>query len=280
MFKEKWSEDRIKQLQKEGRGRGEGENYIPWILVKDFSSTGLASRIKGIKSNRVHHVLSKIENRIFHAAEWQTDVIDIREQYPLPREETQEIAKQLGIKHPCYPRTTVPLVITVDFLVTCRRGVETVFKALDAKDDSAADDKRKIEILEIAREYCERKNWEHRLIFGSQIPVQKIKNIEYIRESMTFTDDEYTPDYYGHHLKRMVKDIACFNERDTPLFEYCVNYEERAGLEQAEGLRLAKLLMFERILKPDLSSKNLAREPLSTFVVTGQLGSLRLVGGM
>jgi hypothetical protein len=40
------------------------------------------------------------------------------------------------------------------------------------------------------------------------------------------------------------------------------------------------MLMHERVLKVDLSSPNLAAEPLSAFVMTAQRGQLRAVGGV
>lgn len=80
-----------------GHGRGELEEYKPWILVQNISSKGRSHRIKGNKINRVHHFLSDGELKLFHYLEWSPSVSDIREQYPLlPVEETVEIAQELS----------------------------------------------------------------------------------------------------------------------------------------------------------------------------------------
>jgi ABC-type multidrug transport system fused ATPase/permease subunit len=69
------------------------------------ASQGLASRIKGWKTGRVHHLLSELETSYFYLLEWSLSVLDIREQFPLlPLEETLAIADQCGIAHPNDPR--------------------------------------------------------------------------------------------------------------------------------------------------------------------------------
>lgn len=103
---------------KQGRGAGSGESYKPWLHIQDVASRGLSTRIKGMKTNRVHHLLSRLELYCFYNFDWSEQVIDIREQYPLDQEETLAIAKMLNIKHPRVPRTRDWVVMTTDFLVT------------------------------------------------------------------------------------------------------------------------------------------------------------------
>jgi len=84
--------DIIEKRLKEGRGQGKGGNYNPWLHIQDVASQGLVTRIKGRKTGRVHHLLSKFETEYFYALEWSDVVTDIREQYPLlPLKETLEI---------------------------------------------------------------------------------------------------------------------------------------------------------------------------------------------
>ncbi|MDD5286786.1 MAG: hypothetical protein PHD54_13100, partial [Desulfuromonadaceae bacterium] len=42
---------------KKGLGQGHGENYRPFLTVRDVPSRGLSHRIKGYKSNRVPLVI-------------------------------------------------------------------------------------------------------------------------------------------------------------------------------------------------------------------------------
>ncbi len=50
---------------KEGRGQGRGANYMPWLLIHDVPSKGLAWRRKGWKTERTHHLLSGLEDDYF-----------------------------------------------------------------------------------------------------------------------------------------------------------------------------------------------------------------------
>ena len=69
-------------------------------------STGRPTRLKGIKINRQHELLSDLERNYFHLTEYSDCVFDIREQFPLfPLEETTVIADELGIKHPTNRKT-------------------------------------------------------------------------------------------------------------------------------------------------------------------------------
>jgi hypothetical protein len=118
----------------EGRGQGEGANYRPWLDVQDFASRGVIHRPLGSKTGRVHQLFSDLELKIFLIFELLIAITDIREQFPLlPLEETLEIARGLGIKHPTDPATGYPIVMTTDFLLKLKLGREIVFHARTAK---------------------------------------------------------------------------------------------------------------------------------------------------
>jgi hypothetical protein len=91
----------IEQRIAEGRGKGTGASYDPWLHVQDVATDGRAWRIKGWKTGRDHHLLSDHEHDYFLIVHWSPKVVDIREQFPLPLETTLEIAKKIGIAHPC-----------------------------------------------------------------------------------------------------------------------------------------------------------------------------------
>src|SRR5438046_66472 len=90
----------------EGRGQGRGLDYRPWLEVQDVPSNGLASRIKGWKTGRLHHLFSNLETSFFYLTEWSSIVTDTREQFPLlPQSETLAIAEEIGVAHPANPKT-------------------------------------------------------------------------------------------------------------------------------------------------------------------------------
>ena len=90
----------IERRLKEGRGQGEGADYQPWLHIQDVPSQGLATRIKGWKTGRCHHLLSKLECQYFYILEWSPVVCDIREQFPLELSETTGHCRAFGNQTP------------------------------------------------------------------------------------------------------------------------------------------------------------------------------------
>jgi hypothetical protein len=275
-----WTEKRIADWQAQGCGEGHGQNYKPWLEVTDFSSRGRSRRVWGLKTQRIQHLFSDVEYHIFLAAEWSRSVIDIREQYPLDRELTQTIAQELKIRHPHYPGTHVPTVMTVDFLLTVVQNGEETFIAVNAKRDEEAEDATSLEKLEIQRTYFEQLGYPHHLMYHSQLPRQKVKNLEWIRDAQ-LKDGESEPreGYFAALCFRMRAELGAPINTETPLAMYCQSFDERHGLEPGAGLRVARMLIQERSLMVNLESQDITRDPLGAFVMTSRVGQLRAVGG-
>jgi hypothetical protein len=108
---------RTKKLQEnriiDGRGQGTGEDYRPFIQAHDnkVASKGWLTRHLGWKTKRIHHTLSEHEKKYLYYLEWLSEVVDIREQFPLlPLSKTEEISQQLGIKHPHHDGIPVVMI--------------------------------------------------------------------------------------------------------------------------------------------------------------------------
>jgi len=278
MARSKWTENKITKMQAEGHGEGHLGNYKPWLQVKDVSSSGRSRRVWSAKTQRTHHLLSDVEYQLFVALEWQRDILDIREQFPLERALTQDIARSLGIAHPYYPGTDVPTVMTLDFLVTLESDNETTLVAFNAKTATEAEDERSMLKLEIQREYFDQLGIEHHIVFDCDIPPNNVANISDIREAPLRPDElEPRPHYFTELCQRMLADIPS-QRQDLPLATYCHQFEARYGCLPGAGIRVARILMFERRLIPDLGSSDLNQEPLSKFVPLTAFGSAQVVG--
>jgi len=101
--------------RKEGRGLGRLSDYIPWIKVYEVKSSGVCWRILGEKTNRIHHFLSTLEKKVFLFYDNHSEVIDIREQFPLDLKETLAISSFLKLKHISFEDK--PVTMTTDFLI-------------------------------------------------------------------------------------------------------------------------------------------------------------------
>lgn len=275
--KDKWSEDKIERLHAEGCGKGAGANYKPWIHVQDFSSQGNSRRVFSQKTGRVHHLLSDVEWHLFLMLEHAHTVYDIREGFPLPRDVTLSIAVQKNIKHPIYPGTKVPTVMTCDFLVTSYRNGQKVLDAFSCKRTEAADNLRALEKLEIERAYFNDLDVPHHLVFHSELPKNKINNLIWCR-SATINDngvEEYAA-ALTEHTQRLLHELRQ-TARSCSLSEYCNNYDMRAGAMPGTGLRVVRALLWRGELLTDLNQKDLTATPMAMFRVNQNHG-LRAVG--
>lgn len=179
------NEKQNEKKRKEGRGQGNFENYKPWLKIQDVGSKGLSTRIKGWKTNRIHHFLSKLELSYFYLLEWSQEVLDIREQFPLYIEETIAIAGELGIKHPTDPKTQELVVMTTDFLVTVKQPIDASEMARTIKYAKNLSNKRTIEKFEIERVYWQNRGIDWAIVTEQDINsiiVENIKNLHFYRD--------------------------------------------------------------------------------------------------
>ncbi len=65
---------------RQGRGVGYGLGYKRWLNIRDVSSQGTSSSVRGIRVARPYHMLSELETIYFFLTERQSSVVDIREQ--------------------------------------------------------------------------------------------------------------------------------------------------------------------------------------------------------
>ena len=265
-------------MEKEGRGKGVGSSYLPWIDVSDVSSLGRSRRPWSAKTGREHQLLSDIEFNLFLCLEWANHIVDIREQYPLDRELTRAVADELGIRHPHYPGGHVPTVMTIDFLATYVHHGEEFHVAFNAKSADEAEDENSLNKMEIQRYACEYLQIEHHLIFDTSIPKAKATNFGWVRAALPQEKEiEQYPGYLEELSSRMESEL----ERDMPavnLRTYCNQFDARYGASQGVGLRVARMLLKNRTLRIDMDTADIPGASMSKFTLTGSKSQLRVVG--
>jgi hypothetical protein len=175
---------------KEGRGKGEGANYKPWLTVRDVPSRGRKHRISGKTVDRHYSVLSDNERNVVFVAEFGMNVVQIQEQMPLlPISKTISIAESLNIPHPKFKKENV--VMTTDFLIT-------IINEQNRKEKIAISYKPSWEFSDrnIAKMQLEKSFWEQRrggpikwtVWSEEQINSILLHNISLLRE---YFDGEY-----------------------------------------------------------------------------------------
>lgn len=274
----KWTVEKIARWKEDGRGRGTGQSYKPWLDVRDVSSSGRSLRIHSALTGRTHHLLSDVEKALFLRLEWSPEVTDIREQFPLERDLTLGTAAKHGIRHPYYPGTTVATVMTVDFMATFNTRSGPILRAFDAKCTTEAEDPNALAKLEITRRLLASAGVEHCIIFDTQIDDREIRNIEWIRQALPSSSEPAdTLRVLAETEARMKDELGAGFPRQT-VQDYCYGLDGRHGLPAGTALRAFRVLLRKRFVLADLKCPNLGAAPLASFEVLARREALRAAG--
>ena len=241
----------IEKMIKEGYGSGIGSEYKPWIKIQDVPSLGRVTRVKGIKTNRQHELLSDMERNYFYILEYSDNVKDIREQFPLlPQEDTISIADELGLRHPKDPETGEDIVMTTDFLITVsiEDGIKEVARTIKSKDDLL--DKRILEKFEIERVFWKKRNIDWAIVTEEEIDKTIAHNISFIQgycdiknvDGFTELDSLEIQDLVYEFIRRIV-------DYKRSMRSICLEFDNDMSLESGCGLSIFKYLVINKIIE-------------------------------
>jgi hypothetical protein len=261
------TEERIARWWKEGRGQGEGKDYKPWLTIQDVPSNGRSHRVYGQKSGRIYQLLSDVEYGHFLIFEAADSVIDIREQFPLDRDETLKIARELGVRHPRAPGSKTYEVMTSDFVLTlykdgCRRlKVFAVKKSEDLEERYI----RIKEKLVIEKRYWESRGIEWVLTTEKLLPQILVRNIQWLRPAFDVSTFEQATAASAQMLTtKLLISIRQYPE-DLPLTKFCQCLDRDDGFELGTYLGMARHLLAHKLLTMDLYRAHPWSAPIATI---------------
>lgn len=235
---------RVRRFEKEGRGLGVGSNYKPWMNIQDVRSNGLVSRVKGWKTQRIHHFLSNLELSYFFVLEWMSEVDDIREHYPLDLTETLSIAASCNLRHPLFPGTREPQVLTTDFFVTIRSHSTVHSEARAVIPSKNLTKPRTRDRLEIEQRFWRSHGVEWQVVTEADIPKQVARNVSLLHGYLVIDDRVQLSSEQRHavslHLTSMVKESSYSLSRVTTACD------RKFGLKPGSSLAVAFHLLATR----------------------------------
>lgn len=201
-------EEHIERKIRLGFGQGVLENYKPWLNHFSFSSKGRNFITRGVKVNRLYELFSDLERDYYFLLEYNQQVYDIREQFPLlDRSRAVKIANRLGIRYPVYPYSHTPVVMTTDFYIVLKDGhvcVRTI------KPSEELEKKRVLEKFAIEKEYLKTEginDWK--IVTEKSINRVKARNIQLFRGYTRLDNDIYYSGFTRNHIE---EDIGKFRE--------------------------------------------------------------------
>jgi hypothetical protein len=244
---------------KQGRGQGHGKGYQPFLKVREVPSKGLSHRTKGWHTQRIQHLLSTLENNYLLVLDWSQLVVDVREQFPLPLDETLRIAERLSIKHPWVNEQ--PVVITTDFLIDIRPGDRIYRFARTLKYVKELSNDRVIEKLEIERTYWAEQGVDWGIVTELDIPEDLVHNLRWLRQGIHLEDlpgiDHVDVSYYENALHSILSSNPAWS-----LAQVGKEVDSRLCLEAGNGLSLIRYFIATRIWQVNMMTKIIPSQPL------------------
>lgn len=261
-----------------GFGAGAGAEYVPWLRVQDVPSMGRSWKIQGIKIDRIHHLFSDLERAYFLLCEFSEDVVDIREQYPLlPLGNTQAIASAIGVRYPRYQATSVPLVMTTDFMLTVKQpngDLKSVARTIKYQQDLQGKDcVRTLEKLEVERRFWMSQGVDWNIVTEELFTPDLILNLAFLRK-------------YAK-LPRALMDVSLHSEFIDILESIKVcpwstseslrKIGNRLAIPYSEARDIFFNLIWRKIIRLDLSGAPLhLKSPLPEFNVVSPIEMIEL----
>ncbi|MFT8347330.1 TnsA endonuclease C-terminal domain-containing protein [Clostridium saccharoperbutylacetonicum] len=252
-----WTPEKFKRFLKEGRGKGEGKEYKPWLTIQDMPSLGRVSRILGWKSGRIHHLFTDVETRYFYLLEWEDSnyVVDIREQFPLlDIEEVIADKDDINLNKYSTVDNEAPYVLATTFLITLRNSDGKIFNiARSVKSSYELEKKSIIERYEIERRYYESKNIDFGIVTEKDIPITKCKNIQWIHSSYRLDIDNGLDLQQISYLTNIL--IPMFKGSPLAIRKITSDFDDEMNITAGTGLLLFKHLIAKKVFIVNMNEK-------------------------
>lgn len=255
---------------REGRGQGEGPNYLSWVLTQDYASPGFDSRIPGTLIEREYHTRSEGEANYLYVLERGVPVRDIREHYPLlPLDETVAIAEALGVPHAQDPDTGLYRVMTTDFLVTVLEGVTLRMRARAVTPSHTLGQPGVQARLEIERRYWAHRQVDWGIVTAHDVPPVIVANAKYLRayaaerSLIVGTSDGGTQPLSRSVIQRITTVLTPEILRGgVPLNVLTAQCDDRLGQAPGVSLMVARHLLGQRLWPVDFTRPIVAWDPV------------------
>lgn len=268
------TEKKIVKYIKEGRGQGIGKEYIPWIKIQDLPSKGRSWRVKSWKTGRLHHFLSDLETKYFYYLEWQDDVIDIREQYPLiDRALCMKIAEENNIKYPKDPKSKTPIIMTTDFMITKihqDKTEEHIARTIKYAKD--LEEERTLQKLFIEKEYYDIRNINWGIVTEKEIPTVLVNNVRMVHKAFNL-EDIISNDicrerllFFRHEFINLLKKEE---NKEKSIKEIIDLLEERYTTPSGTFLYIFKNCIINKIIKVNMNKKININNTISNTLIRG-----------
>ncbi|MDS0527607.1 TnsA endonuclease N-terminal domain-containing protein [Clostridium sp. SHJSY1] len=237
------------------------EEYVSGIKIQDFPSRGRVSRVKGKTTGRLHHLLSDLESNVFYLLDFQTQVIDIKEHYPLLDLFDLDInLENINLNKFKNKKTGEQYLFTTTFVITVNdEGIEK-YIAISVKNESQLYKTTTQEKLEVERRYWKAKGVDWFIITNKDIEIERVENIKWL----LLGDNEI--DYDKEILIENLIVDSVQTSSSVSIISLIANIEKLLELNGEVVAVLKKMIVANKI-KTDLNKKITLNDKISRFVI-------------
>jgi hypothetical protein len=183
--------------------------------------------------------MSDLERAVLLEFDALDEVVDIREQFPLPQSSTLRIADQAGIRHPSVHG--VDIVMTTDFVVDVVKGRHRTPIAVAVKYADDLNDRRTIEKLEIERRHWVAAKTRWFLVTELDLCADRTAVALWRHGWHTFEHLDETPEYWAGRCEAML--VALASAGDSSLLDLIRKLEAGGGFAAGDGLTVVRHLL-------------------------------------
>ena len=214
------------------------------IRIQDFSSKGRVSRVLGRKSGKIHHLLSDLETNMFLILDFDRNVSNIIEHYPL--KDVRDVIDDKNIDWNKFKdkKTKEDYIITTTFLVTLINGKNI---AISCKNQSELYKSNTQLKLEIERRYWSYKGVQWGIITNKELPKNRLKNIKWLMLGEEIDEEMY------FKISSII--LETIEELDGKLSDYIGWISKRYGFSKEEVLTVVKEMIKRNNLEVDLDKE-------------------------
>lgn len=238
--KQVWNEEKLKRYLAEGRGKGEGASYKPWLDTQSIPSAGRTSRLLGIKTGRVHHFFSDTQRRYFLLLDWfDESIVDVREHYPIL--DLAKVVDDDDLAMAKYQDENEHYILTTTFLVSKKMATgEVVEFARSIKYASNLAQKSILESLEIQRRYWERKGIDFGIVTNRDIDMVQVRNIEWLNPIISMN--------YKHESKSDIEMLIRnrYKIENVTVYELLSTIDADFGFQAGTSVQVFKSMVANR----------------------------------
>ena len=253
----KWTETKIAERIRKGRGRGKRLDYQSWYKKTELkNSESNLNQIKGHLIRRPYVLCDDLDCLALRILEEIPGVVDIWENYRLDREVTLAISEQLGVQHPCYDGTDIPKVLTIKFIVVTQNEGQDLpaLKGIDVFRTSNLTKKRLL-CQDIINCYIQHELNTPKLITFTEreISAEILKGFNWITNSYEISAVSFPGINIKKIQQQLISEVSAQN--NSPINITCNDLDKKLKYPDGSSLRICRSMLAHGILLVDSLEK-------------------------